>query len=229
MARTITMAGLLTRIRSRYDSRSIRQDNNVLTDWCEEAMVDLIDLVHEVNPSYFVEYGTIDVVSGTQNYNLDAALTPNIYKAYGVQIKQANGDYDWIERVPWQNIVTPSQATANRSGVGYCVMGDELWLSDKPNWAETAGIRIAYVPIPVAGAYDPFDGIMGWEEYVVLTVVVQAKEADEKDSTSTQRLLARKEAQIRRRAKIRDMGNPPKMRLSSAGGNERLRRWIPRT
>jgi len=111
------------------------------------------------------------------------AFGPRVYRLYGTQQSGATDSGPWIDLFP----------TPTASGT----------------------FSIDYIPSysPNPSGSDPsFDGINGWEDYVVWDVVAQIKDKLEEDPSYALRQLARQQERIKRLRAKRDAANPGRVR-----------------
>jgi hypothetical protein len=79
-------------------------------------------------------------------------------------------------------------------------------------------LRFDYIPVcdtePLIGADDgnvTFDGINGWEEYVVLVAAIEVLGMEESNTSHLEKALARQEARLEALADNRDSGRPERI------------------
>jgi hypothetical protein len=217
----VTCNALESRIRARCDSRTIRQSQSVLVDWINEAIAALENLLLDEDSVLRGTTTTGNIVSGTQT----TAVPSDLLKLVGVQIKDTDGYWYWLESCPLQEIETRDTST-DRRGMRYTLYGDDLHFDKIPGWSEIDGVKFWYVPshtnISGTGTYD---GVNGWDEYVVAQVVVWVKEKAEKDITSAAALLGLAEKKVLRAARKRNRGQPDRIRITRGFGGMRDYRW----
>lgn len=226
MARAVRLDTLRDRIIARGDIDTNRHPAATLTEWINEARLQLLDAILEVNDTWDVDSATGAIVSGSDTVGLPA----DCYVLLRVDILQSTGKWEVAGRFN-QMDQDLQDSTSSRSGVRLAIRSSDVLFQVTPGWSEAAGIRFWYVPVPadLSADSDTFDGVFGWEEYVTLAVLLMVKEMDEEDITGTAALLGAQTKRIQRRAKRRDLGNPPTIRDVSGGGvRSRRIRSLPR-
>lgn len=196
MARSETLLGLRTQIRSRGEFRPTYISDSELTTMINQSIAELYDLLVSVNQDYYLSSADLAVVAGTAAY----ALPATFYKAFGVDYVRPDGTLCPLAKFMWPergSLVRAASAELTR----YRVMGDNLRLEPVPGWSGT--VRFWYIPAPTKLTADgqTFDGIAGWEEYVVLDCCIKCAAKEESDASV---FMAQKAAQAER---IRSLGS----------------------
>lgn len=196
MARSETLLGLRTQVRSRGEFRPTYISDSELTTMINQSIAEVYDLLVGVSQDYFLTYSDVAVVAGTATYTLPATF----YKAFGVDYVRPDGVL-----VPMSKFMWPERGNLVRNGAPeltrYRVMGPDLRLEPAPGWSGT--VRFWYIPAPtkLVADGDTFDGISGWEEYVVLDCCVKCAAKEESDASV---FMAQKAAMAER---IRSLGS----------------------
>lgn len=205
-----------TQIRDRYELDDNYVSDSTLNAWINGSYQDLYDLMLAANTDWFTTTDTsITVSSGTSAYSLPA----DFYKLVGVDV--ADGS-DWYNLRPFNLAERNRYTNGDKSFARYRIMNGQIHIYPTPAWG--AGLRLWYVPVPTAlsGDGDTLDGVNGWEEYVIVDVMIKAAQKEEQDATL---LVAQKEALIKRIQKLAqhvDDGEAPRVRDTQAE-----RRYIP--
>jgi hypothetical protein len=135
------------------------------------------------------------------------------YKLLGVDLQTQSGQI-------WQTLKPFNFAERNRyapygvnslyrnSAMKYRLEGNSIWFTPLPQAGLT--IKLWYIPQPSTLSLDTdtFDGISGWEEYVIIDAAIKALQKEESDVSV---LLGQKQAMIVRiqaMAEQRDAGSP---------------------
>lgn len=172
---TVSLSTLRTRIKQRTDNE--HTGSEFVTD---EELTGLI------NASYADLYGEL-VVSGLHTaesvYTITAtgatsyALPADFYSLLGV-FRSENGRKFRLGRHSVRHRVGTA-ATGN--GSSYRVVGSTVELSPTPS---SGTYEVLYIPQPaqLAAADDTLDGMLGWEEYVVVDVAIKVLDKGEDDS-----------------------------------------------
>lgn len=218
-----TLLEMRTRSRQRADMVNSRfiQDSE-LDYYINSSVKELYDLLIDTRgENYYIDSYSFATVPGTSEYSLPV----DFLKLLGVDwVLQSNIAYN-IKPFQWQerNIFTnPVWFTGYSGNVRYQIRGNSLSLTPVPS-GSAQNIRIWYIPRcpDLASDTDSFDGINGWEEYVIIDAAIKMRV---KEESPVQELMTAKEAmkqRIQQASKGRDSAAPPKVQDtdSSASGN----------
>jgi hypothetical protein len=211
MPRTRTLAQLRTEIRNRGDLLSVRHSDDELTRNINQSIADLYTQLVDLSKDYFLSSVDVSVTSGTANYNLSTAGAADVYKILGVDV-QDSGRWYSLRRFNWSERNQLQDSGSTKRNTRYRVMADNVRLRPDPGWSGT--LRVWYIPAPsvLSADSDTFDGIAGWEEYVILDCIIKARIKDEEsyDSILNQKTILEKK--IRAQANERDDGEPDRVR-----------------
>lgn len=208
-----TLGAIRTTVRQRADM----VNSQFITDtefngWINASHAELYDILIQkfgadylVAPPYFI----------TTTTALDAyALPTDFYKLLGVDVKV--GDV-WATLKPFafsdRNRFAYFSAQPTIAGVPtvlrYRLRGNNLWLTPVPS-AGTV-IRAWYAPrrADLVSDSDQLDCVSGWEEYVVVDVVIKAKTKQESDVSVELALKKDLLARIESASQRRDAGEAP--------------------
>lgn len=218
MARSVTLAVLRTRWRQRANLEGATDfiadpegDDNI-----NEGVAELVDVIRGCyGADYYLKSVTFNTTSGVDTYALAAIGATDFVSLRGVDITQG------------VNIVlTARPFNFNERNRYKWVSG---WVYSEPVFYRIAGNNLVFEPIPT-GAYqiklwylgtpaklvnpgDSLDGVMGWEEYVVLYAAIRALLKDG-DNEAAGPLVAEKErirARIESLAGARDANEPERV------------------
>lgn len=213
MAKTATLAQLRTRIRERADIEdSGFFPDSLLNNFINRSIERLYDiLVGAYGADYYVSTTphTINIVSGTKVYDLPATF----YKVSGVDLR--NGD-DPIPLEPFmfaeRNRYTNYYRRVNRdvTGFKYRIVGNQIWFT---NPTSNEVVDVWYQPsfTDLSSDSDTFDGINGWEEWVVIDCAIKCRVREEGETQDLRVDLLKIETQIKEMAKTRDVGAPERV------------------
>jgi len=124
----------------------------------------------------------------TDGTNQLFALPTDFYKLLGVDLQlQAGNSASYVTLQPFnfsqrnRYAVPNFQSFYGVTNLRYRIHGQQLWLTPLPVANQT--IQLWYIPEPttLASDSDSFDGISGWEEYVIVDTVIKAKAKQESD------------------------------------------------
>lgn len=186
MARTVTLASL----RSQAQQRADMENTDFLTgaEWnvnINNSATELYDLLTTVFEDYYFDTHSI-TTSGTDTY----PLPDDFYKLLGVDQLFASGQSGTVK--PFQ-------------------FGERN--SYRPYTGSNEALTLSYIPVMPALTQDSdtFDGINGWEEFIVIDAAIKALIKEESDVST---LMAQKAAIVRRInecAPNRDAGMPDRV------------------
>lgn len=210
MARARSLTSLIADARSRADMvNSTFCTDPEFAEWINQSIADLYDqLVAARGHEYYAAAYPFTTTAGVDTY----ALPPDFYQLLGVDAMVGS---DTLEVYPYQF------AERNR----YKIAG--LWAPPQPAYYRIRGGNVHFIPAP-SGAYqitihyipacqrlvdggEAFDGINGWEEYVVVDAAAKALEKEESDTGRLQARKAELKARIAGLAGNRDAGHPEKV------------------
>lgn len=202
MAQNVTVASLRTRIRQRADVETADQANSIVT-------TDELDTV--INEAYRALYDIIANHAGPHYYATSASVSPSsftlpadFYRALGVDLPNFWGTsrpyslrrFSFAER----NRRAGALFAAGYDPPTYRIEGGVIrW--EPTSAAPTSAVTLWYIPTPAALATGgSFDGVNGWDEFVVCWGVRYVKEKQEEDSGPAILKLREAEARVRESA-----------------------------
>lgn len=179
MARTRTLANLRADVRNRADM-SFAEDfitDAELTEYINQSIARLYNIIVNQAQDHYIISTTQAITPGTNDY----ALPNDFYKLRGVDIL-VNGVYVPLQRESFY------KRSDNNMGlqVGitvpttYRVVGSNIRVFDTPS---ATTIKLWYIPAPtrLSADSDTFDGISGFEEWVVIDSAIKCKVKQEDD------------------------------------------------
>lgn len=223
MARTETLANLRAQVRERCEVRSQYVSDSALNAMINQSIADLDNLILDVCPDYKLSSNTISVVANDDTY----ALPSDFYKARGVDyVRSATSrvalrKFNWAERNRYADdgyVFDPGRPENS----GYRIVGSNLILFPVPSWSGSVILWYIAAPTKLVSDSDTYDGVAGFEEWVILDCCVKCMAKEESDPAV---FLAQKriiEARIADLANDRDIGEPDRMRDASL---ERIGVW----
>lgn len=192
MASLVTLAELRTRSRERADQQNSRfVSDTELNGYINKSASELYDLLTTVFEDYYAEASpyVINIVAGTFQYSLPSdfyklvGLDELVYQSSTAQQSISIKKYNFQER---NSYISP---TAGRT----------VWMY--------------YIPMmtPLVDDSDTFDGINGWDEYIVIDA---ARKMMQKEESDTSELILEKQNFIKRindSAPNRDASRPERV------------------
>lgn len=208
--RTVTLESLKTRSRERADMvGSNFVSDEELTGYINASITELYDLlVTAYGEDYFVGSNpySFTTESGTDTYD----LPPDFYKLIGVDV-QVNGS-DWMPVKKYDFL------SRNRGQEGYSIhyvmyrlIGSKIRFTPTPHGSHN--VRLWYIPVcnELSEDEDTFDGINGWEEYVIVDVAIKMLQKEESDVSVLLLQKEKLEKRIESMKEARDAGEPEKI------------------
>jgi len=209
---SFTLAQLKLRARERGDMVNSRFiSDSEITSYINASVSELYDLLIATRgENYYISEFPITTISGTKDYTLPAGFL----KLMGVDWVISAGstvnmqEFQWKER----NLYTdPAWINGVFGNSRYQLRGGSITFSPTPTSSQA--VNVWYIPKPTALAVDAdtFDGINGWEEYVIIDVAIKMRVKEE--SPVQELLLAKKEMKerIAQASKGRDSSEPPRV------------------
>jgi len=222
MARNVTLSGLRDRIYELGELREAYVSKTALREEINQSIAELYDLVVQADQGYYESTDTITVVSGTASYSLPT----DYYKTIGVDVQRSDGStwinlrrYNHTERNKYSNY----GGGINREWTEYRVRGGNIVFTPSPTWSGSA--RHFYIPTPtkLTDDGDTFDGVAGWDDYVVYDCLVKfVGGKEEGDAAVWQSLFDKAQNRIEQMSRTRDFGEPSTIRDLDEEEAERL-------
>lgn len=229
MARARTLTSMITDVRRRADMVG---DGHVtdamLTDWLNQGLAELWDLLILQWPDRFYTTETITTSANTEAY----LLPEDFYQIRGVDLV-IQGQRIPMDPMTFQERVgpgtggslgyygVPDMRYAVRQSVA--LGGMALYLDPPPRGTYTLLVHYCYAPTLLVAGGDEFDGVAGWEDYAVEYTRALALERQEQDSSPAHAAMARLRARINQMAGLVDASEQPVIANVRHSGNRRGR------
>jgi hypothetical protein len=197
MARTVQLSDLRTAARQRADmenSQFISDDE--LNSYINLSAAELYDLIVGSYEEYYLKSYNVAVSPNTDTYPLPS----DFYKLKGVDlVVDPAGNavtlkpFIFAERNAY--LFTPTWNIVGLAYLRYHIQGGNIRFVPVPSSYET--IKLWYTPTLklLVNDTDKFDGIDGWEEYIITDAAIKMLQKEESDPSV---LLAQKAALIQR-------------------------------
>lgn len=211
MARTVTLLELRTQARQRADMENTQYVSDAeVNSYINSSIAELYDLLVQAFEDYYISSATITLVAGTDVYTL-----PNdFYKVLGVDLDTSTNfqnsitlrAYNFAERN--RNSFYGQVQSAQITDLQYHIQGPSIRFI--PNPVQAGFVNLWYVPAAtkLVADIDTFDGVNGYEEFIVWDVAMKLKTKEESDVSiemmEKQRIIKR----IQEAASQRDIGEP---------------------
>jgi hypothetical protein len=227
---SVTLGSVRTQAQQRADMvNSSFVSTSEWNGYINNSWKELYDiLISAYGNDYFVASPVTFTTDGTNDrYALpDGTLysaAPALYKSLGVDL-QVQGGQIWQTLKPFSfternRYATSGAQVLNRnSAICYRLNGSYIWFTPLPQSGLT--MRLWYIPqaTTLSSDSDTFDGISGWEEYVIVDAAIKAAQKEESDVSV---LMAQKQAltaRIQSMAENRDAGSPATVTDSMSSG-----------
>lgn len=214
MASNVTLLETRTEVRQRtHYERSQFVTDPELNVWIARSYKELYDLlVSQFAGSYY--YTSSDFTIATAN---TFSVPADFYHLTGLDYVVLQPD----QLTPLRRI---SFAERNSGRQGYDLRGNVVYILPY-NWAAGRTFRLYYVPTPgpMVADTDVFDGVDGWEEYVIADVCIKVCGKSGEDASVFGAQKQAKQMAIEALAAQRDEGEPPHTTdINAAGINSTL-------
>jgi hypothetical protein len=171
---------------------------------------ELYDLIVDINPDFYMSNTaqSITVVSGTAAYD----VPDTYYKTVSVDVLSDSGYYVNMKKFNRGERNRYSVLSTDKSRAMWRISNLKLVISPTPTWGGT--IKHMYIPqdTKFTQTTDTYDGISGWEEYLILGCLIFAAGKEQSDPSL---FIAQKnslEQRIRSWARDLDFGEPDMVR-----------------
>lgn len=205
MAKTITLAQLIERVRFQGDLENSRVASDArITEIVNRGIEGVWDLLLDTRPEQYITTTTLTTTPGSDS----VALPADFYRLRLVEIfdgslyrplKPHNVSEAWRYQL---GASTPARMT-------YRVESDTLRILPVPTQAWTLRVRYHKPATDLVSGADTFDGVNGYEDLVIARSIALLRGGREgMDSTWWDQEAARLEADVRRSATPLDAGEP---------------------
>lgn len=169
-------------------------------------------LVAAYGQAYYASSYSFNTTSGTDSYPIQTigGSGADFYQLLGIDVDLGGGILLTAEPFNFHNRNRYKQGVAiwtQGHPVGYRLHGSNIKFQPAPQG--TYAVTIHYVPAPpvLAGA-DTFDGVAGWERYVVVCAAIALLQKEQSDPTVLLAEKASLTARINAMSRNRDAGEP---------------------
>ena len=201
----LTLAQIRTQARQRADMEGSNfVPDTELTSYVNASIAELYDILVSRFEDYYILDTTATVTSGSDSF----ALPASFYKLKGLDFDIGGGQYETVRAFQFIERNENYNAGTSSTLMRYRILGGNIKLSPL---SEAAGnYKLWYIPRFTALVLDSdsFDGINGWNEYVIVDCAIKMLNKEESDSSA---FVAQKKAlldRIEAMASDRDAGEP---------------------
>lgn len=143
----MTYAQLITDLKNRVGP-GVEVDDNGLGVWINDAYMQVLDAVSEINPDYFTKSATADTVDGTQEYELPDDFERAIMVTMTLDgVTYRPKPLDTINRIPIFEGADPNNGFSLANPV-YYIVGSSIGFLPIPTETAQENIRLWYVYTP---------------------------------------------------------------------------------
>lgn len=196
MANTVTLTQLKQRCRERADvvNSSFITDAELLSH-INSSYAELYDILVSSYQDYYVSSSTASVTTGNT-----IALPTDFYKMIGLDVSSDGVSYYTVKKFNFNQ-----RNSSSNDGVRYRVAGSNILL--EPSDSAVGTYKIWYIPVytPLASSSDVVNGIMGWDEYIVIDVAIKILQKEESSTSSLEKAKDAIKARIIQMSSVRDV------------------------
>ncbi len=206
MASVVTLEQLQTRALERADMTNTSfVTTSRLNEYINASARELYDLlVSSYGQNYYASSATI-TLSGSNGAN---ALPGDFYQLLGVDVRDgSSGDWTNVRPFSFPDRNMKQSTSGCISDSQYMLRGNNIVFIPTP--PATAQAQIWYVPaLPtLTGSAETFDGVNGWEEYIVIDVAIKMLNKEESDTSVLRKEKEAIKDRITLMAATRDQAN----------------------
>lgn len=220
MAKSVALSTMIQQAREASDMvGSAFVTDAEVTSLINTYIAELYDLlVQSYGPAYYADSYTFSTVAQQRDYDLPTSPSTghDFYQLLGVDVDLGGGDIVSAQPFDFYSRNRFSQDTSYVRGqpVYYRLHGGQIWLIPTPS--TVMAVTIHYVPTAptlssAPGGVSSWDGINGWERYVIVSAAIAMLQKEESDPSillaERQSLLSR----IQSMSKHRDAGMPERI------------------
>lgn len=209
-----TLLELRTRARQRADMvASTFVEDDELTVYINDGAAELYDIIVSAYEDYYTIIPAPEYTVASGDNILD--LPSDFYKLRGVDYKNSSTDYLSVGQYQFVERNKIQQSTSRRylidAPVSYRVIGNKLNFLPVDQAAGT--YRLWYIPrfTELVDNSDLFDGINGWEDYIIVSAAIKMLAKEETDVNILIVELAGLEKRIIEMSIERDVGAPERI------------------
>jgi hypothetical protein len=216
---TTTLLQFKTRARDASDmGGSLFVSDDELTIYVNSSAQELYDLL----VASFTDLYTVKSSSQTPTTTAALTLPADFYKLRGVDYQISSSEWVDVQQFSFQernNNNSLALGSFNRmQDIRYRLTGSSILLTPE-NKALNNTFRMWYVPVmsELVDDTDTFDGINGWEQYIVIDAAIKMLNKEESDSSNLVLQKKQLKERIQAMAQNRDSANPEVILPSTKG------------
>jgi hypothetical protein len=224
-ARTRTLTNIIADVRLRADNQALADAD--ITEFINQSIADFTDmLIVNDAAAYFEKSVTFNTTPNVDTVSI-FTVASDFYKLVGLwwQISQSPGSGMWAPMRRYTQVESeisfPTAGWLLGGNVTYNIEGQNIRFVPTPLSAQA--VKLKYVPYAVRLVIgsDTFDGVNGWEEWVIVDAVLKCLEREGADPQELAAHTARRDRKEQRilEALARDQGEPPRVQDVVAARN----------
>lgn len=209
-----TLEAMIASVRERSDMEATNfVSDEELTKRINESASELYDLLVRSNEDYYTILEEFDVPSGSNTFDLTTLESP-FYKLRGVDWSP-DGGTTWMRVRPYQFLERDRYLTPRISSrfapVRYRIVKKSLIFL--PEDSAPGHYRVWFVPefTPLELDLDTFDGVNGWDEFIIIKSALKCLNKEESDTTALERELSAVIDRVTAMSTARDLSEPEKI------------------
>lgn len=218
MAKAATLTTMILQAREAADMvGSAFVTDAEITSLINAYVAELYDLlVQSYGPAFYASSFTFNTVAAQREYNLPTGVTTgaDFYQLLGIDVDLGGGDI--ISAVPFdfysRNKFSNDASYLRGQPIYYRLHGSQIWLIPAPDGVYP--VTVHYVPAAPtlsAGGVTTFDGVNGFERYVIVSAAIAMLQKEESDPSVFLAEKASLTARIQSMSKHRDAGMPERI------------------
>jgi len=186
------------------DRADLVADNFVLdatlTTWINKSIAELYDLLIQASEDWYLASAPVTVNSGGVSFPVPTGMI----RWRGLDRRIGGTDYTHVKKGVFRERLTYTEPR-------YILAGGTVYIY--PTTSAPGTYLQWYVPVftPLAADGDTFDGINGWEEYVIVDVAIKCRVKGEEDASDLFTAKAIQRARIQTMAASRDGSEAPRI------------------
>ena len=211
--RLISLADLITEVRRRADIENISQrfTDAEVKSYINASIAHLYSLLSRQDSTFYEKTTTFTTTNGTAAYDL-STLVPDFWVLNGVNISVSTNITFRAKKYmpaegPW---LTSIGVWGYGYPVNYRLFGNSITFAPRPTGTYT--VTLEYTPIPqTLNEGDYFDGVVGFEEYVILDAAIKIKRKNNVSAVELMADLDKTEKWLESLASPRDLAEPERI------------------
>lgn len=206
MARLRTLTNLLDDLRKRADIENVtdRFPDAELTEYLNQSIARLYSSLDMMDHTYYQTFRVVTTVDNTGSYSLPA----NFWHMKRVTLTFEGKPYTLRRFNPLDTDAIERLGQSNYYPVFYELAEDNIILRPTPAGDYDVTLYYAMAPQRLTTGSDTFDGVAGFEEWVILNAAIKVRRKNRQDATDLMSDAAEVWSWIESTGHDRDVGQP---------------------